>query len=124
MRFLLETYYVGQKFKVINSTPVYNGKIVTIYSLRFNSPSKLITVKLPDGSLQQFMPYQLEEIDNKREQSMRFLREDHEVFDYKGYDLDINLDSDYENEIFVVNVNISKDGKRLATVKGLKNARA
>ena len=58
MRFLLETYYVGQKFKVINSTPVYNGKIVTIYS-----PSKLITVKLPDGSLQQFMSYQLEEID-------------------------------------------------------------
>ena len=55
---------------------------------------------------------------------MRFLREDHEVFDYKGYDLDINLDSDYENEIFVVNVNISKDGKRLATVRGLKNARA
>ena len=63
MRFLLETYYVGQRFKVINSTPVYNGKIVTIYSLRLNSSSKLITVKLPDGSLQQFMPYQLEEID-------------------------------------------------------------
>lgn len=52
------------------------------------------------------------------------LNEDHSVQDYKGYELDINLDTiDTEEEIAEIKVAIRKDDKIVNWARGLKKAR-
>ena len=52
------------------------------------------------------------------------LNEDHSVQDYKGYELDINLDTiDTEEETAEIKVAIRKDDKIVNWARGLKKAR-
>lgn len=71
MKLLKENYYIGQKVIIKNSSDYYNGKEATIYNIRHNNhylpyekSKEIITVKLDDGYLQDFEPFQLEEIRN------------------------------------------------------------
>lgn len=100
MKLIKEDYIVGQKVKIKNSSPFYNGRIATIYSVRKNSPSKLTTVKLDDGTLQQFEPFQLEEILGE---DMRFLKESIDEI-IKKFDTDQDL-LDYIEESLITSDN-------------------
>lgn len=52
------------------------------------------------------------------------LTEDHEIEEYKGYELDFNTDTiDKEGESVEIKIAIRKDGKILNWTKGLRNAR-
>lgn len=104
MKLIKEDYIVGQKVKIKNSSPFYNGRIATIYSLRKNSPSKLITVKLDNGTLQQFEPFQLERVLGE---NMKLLKEDYgesEELDNFVYQIERRFREYYE-------VTLSLDGR-------------